>query len=65
MINVWLTIRSVLIQSLQHLLIELEDHDVRPNPEFIAPSVMKSGAALNSIYLDIKNPYIRIYHHTL
>jgi len=46
-------------------LIELEDPDVRPNPEFIAPSVMKSGAALNSISLDIKNPYIRIYHLTL
>src|ERR1700742_5401782 len=38
MIDVRFTIRSILIQCLQHLLIEPEDHDVRPNPEFIAAS---------------------------
>src|SRR5260370_5071945 len=38
MIDIRLAIRSVMVQSLQHLLIQSDDHDVWPNVEFIAAS---------------------------
>src|SRR6202047_4369489 len=38
MVDVRLTIRSVLVQCLHHLLIQSDDHDVWPNVEFIAAS---------------------------
>src|SRR5882762_9482401 len=36
MVDVRLTIRSVMVQCLQYLLIQSDDHDVWPNVEFIA-----------------------------
>ena len=36
MVDIRLTIRSVLVECLQHLLIQSEDHDVWPNVEFMA-----------------------------
>src|SRR5258706_13088979 len=38
MVDVWLTIRPVLVQCLHHLLIQSDDHDVRPYVEFISAS---------------------------
>src|ERR1700730_7961534 len=38
MVGVSLTIRSVLVECLQHLLIQSNDHDVWPKVEFITAS---------------------------
>ena len=38
MVDIRLTIRSVMVQCLQYLLIQSDDHDVWPNVEFIATS---------------------------
>src|SRR5258708_36625005 len=38
MVDVRLPFRSVLVQCLQHLLIQSNNHDVRPNVEFVAAS---------------------------
>src|SRR5882672_4735160 len=38
MVDVRLAIRPVLVQCLQHLLIQSNNHDVRPNVEFVAAS---------------------------
>ena len=38
MVDVRLTIRSVLVQCLHRLLIQSDDHDMRPNVKFIAVS---------------------------
>ena len=38
MIDIRLAIRFVMVQCLQHLLIQSDDHDVWPNVKFIAAS---------------------------